>query len=156
MTDGPESDHSRFHRWLLVATAVAAGLVLLVVYLSQHEHFYVSQRETQTAITAYYLVHEDHGLLSYITPVMGYPWAIPMELPVQQLLDRFIKSHKHMFLVEDEFGQTAGIVTLEDAIETLLGREILDENDTVADMQALARARFRDRLRAGKKKEGPE
>jgi hypothetical protein len=86
MTECPAPDHSRFHRWLLVATAVAAGLLLVTVYLSQHAHFYVSQRESQTAITAYYLVHEDHSLFSYITPVMGYPWAIPMELPVQQQL----------------------------------------------------------------------
>jgi CBS domain containing-hemolysin-like protein len=75
------------------------------------------------------------------------------KLPVQQLIDLFIKHRRHMFLVEDEFGQTAGVVTLEDAIETLLGREIVDENDTVADMQALARGKYRERLRASKKKE---
>ncbi len=72
------------------------------------------------------------------------------KLPVQQLLDMFIKNRAHLFLVEDEFGQTAGIVTLEDAIETLLGREIVDERDTVEDMQALARAKYRERLREGK------
>ena len=77
------------------------------------------------------------------------------KLPVQNLIDLFIKHHRHMFLVEDEYGQTAGIVTLEDAIETLLGREIIDENDTEADMQALARRRFRERLRAGRKTEEP-
>lgn len=78
------------------------------------------------------------------------------KLPVQQLLDLFIKNRAHLFLVEDEFGQTAGIVTLEDAIETLLGREILDERDTVADMQALARGKYRQRLRAEKLKQKPE
>ena len=62
----------------------------------------------------------------------------------------FIKGHTHIYLVQDSFGQTAGIVTLEDAIETLLGREIIDESDLVADMQALARDRFRARLRAQK------
>lgn len=83
-------------------------------------------------------------------PVSKYAkpiFRISEKLPVQQLLDRFIKNHAHLFLVVDEFGQTSGIVTLEDAIETLLGREILDESDTVADMQALARDKYRDRLR---------
>ena len=69
------------------------------------------------------------------------------KLPVQNLLDLFIKHHMHLFLVEDEFGQTSGIVTLEDAIETLLGREIVDESDAVADMQELARDKYRARLR---------
>jgi len=72
------------------------------------------------------------------------------KLPVQQLLDMFIKQRAHLFLVEDEFGQTAGIVTLEDAIETLLGREILDESDIVEDMQELARGKYRQRLREEK------
>lgn len=75
---------------------------------------------------------------------------VPEKLPVQQLLDKFIKNQAHLFLVEDEFGQTAGIVTLEDAIETLLGREIVDESDPVEDMQELARGKYRERLRAVK------
>jgi CBS domain containing-hemolysin-like protein len=78
------------------------------------------------------------------------------KLPVQNLLDMFIKKRAHLFLVEDEFGQTAGIVTLEDAIETLLGREILDESDTVEDMQALARGKYRQRLRKTKQEDEPE
>ncbi|MGS2717229.1 CNNM domain-containing protein [Eionea flava] len=73
------------------------------------------------------------------------------KLSVHKLLDMFIKQKTHLFLVEDEFGQMAGIVTLEDAIETLLGREIVDERDTVEDMQALAKKKFRDRLRDEKK-----
>ncbi|MCW8917495.1 MAG: hemolysin family protein [Gammaproteobacteria bacterium] len=73
------------------------------------------------------------------------------KMPVQPLLDLFIKNRVHLVLVEDEFGQTAGIVTLEDAIETLLGREILDERDTVADMQELARGQYRQRLREQRK-----
>ena len=75
-------------------------------------------------------------------------YRVSEKLPVQQLLDLFIRQKAHLFLVEDEFGQNAGIVTLEDAIETLLGREIVDESDLVPDMQALARDKYRDRLRA--------
>ncbi len=69
------------------------------------------------------------------------------DLPVQLLLDLFIRRRDHIFLVEDEFGQTAGIVTLEDAIETLLGREIVDESDTVEDLQEFAKGKYRARLR---------
>ncbi len=84
------------------------------------------------------------------TPINDYRKKINRvseKLPVPQLLDMFIKQRAHMFLVEDEFGQTAGIVTLEDAIETLLGREIVDESDKIEDMQELAKKKYRERLR---------
>jgi len=74
-------------------------------------------------------------------------YRVSEKLPVQQLLDQFIKKRAHLFLVEDEYGQTAGIVTLEDAIETLIGREIVDESDSIEDMQELAKSRYRKRLR---------
>ena len=92
--------------------------------------------------------HGSEPIKNFAKPIS----RVSEKLPVQQLLDSFIKNKTHLFLVEDEFGQTAGIVTLEDAIETLLGREILDESDTVEDMQALARGKYRDRLRASKYK----
>lgn len=71
-------------------------------------------------------------------------------LPVQQLIDLFIRKRDHLFLVDDQFGQPVGIVTLEDAIETMLGREIIDETDTVEDLQELAKDKYRDRLRQDK------
>ena len=74
------------------------------------------------------------------------------KLPVQQLLDVMIKNRVHLCLVEDEYGQTAGIVSLEDAIETLIGREIVDESDAVEDMQELARGIYRERLREAKER----
>jgi CBS domain containing-hemolysin-like protein len=71
-------------------------------------------------------------------------------LPVLNLLDTFIKRKEHLFIVHDSYGQTSGIVTMEDAIETLLGVEIMDEMDQVSDMQILAKQRsriFHDRIR---------
>lgn len=70
---------------------------------------------------------------------------VPEELPVLHLIDQFIDRKEHIFLVEDEYKQTSGIVTLEDAIETLLGKEIVDETDVTEDMQKLAKVRFRNR-----------
>jgi CBS domain containing-hemolysin-like protein len=77
-------------------------------------------------------------------------FRISEKLSVQKLLDMFIKKRAHLFIVEDEYGQVEGIVTLEDAIETLLGREIIDEHDTVVDMQELAKIKFREKLRNDK------
>jgi len=77
-------------------------------------------------------------------------FSVSEKMSVQNLLDTFIKQKAHLFLVNDEFGQTAGVVSLEDAIETLLGREIVDETDKVEDLQELARSKYRERLREEK------
>ena len=90
--------------------------------------------------------HGDEQVEKYKLPIV----RVSEKLPIHQLLDQFIKHHAHLFLVEDEFGQNSGVVTLEDAIETLLGREIIDESDKVEDMQALAKAKYRKRLRGEK------
>ena len=48
-------------------------------------------------------------------------------------------------MVVDDFGGFAGIVTMEDVIETLLGMEIVDEVDGEVDMQILARKQWERR-----------
>ena len=64
--------------------------------------------------------------------------AVPETTSVASILDEFLRRQEQVFLVVDEYGGTAGIITLEDAIETLLGAEIVDEFDTVEDMRKLA------------------
>jgi CBS domain containing-hemolysin-like protein len=86
-------------------------------------------------------------------PVKQFTKAIDRvseDLPVQQLLQCFLKQSEHIFIVEDSFGQDEGVVTLEDAIETLLGREIVDESDTVEDLQASVKEEYRNRTREDK------
>ncbi len=65
--------------------------------------------------------------------------AIPDSKTVASVLEVFLQRQEQIFLVVDEYGGTAGIITLEDAVETLLGVEIVDEFDTVEDMRKLAR-----------------
>ncbi|MFT7053155.1 MAG: CBS domain containing-hemolysin-like protein [Psychromonas sp.] len=77
-------------------------------------------------------------------------YRISKDFPILNLFDVFIKRQEHLFLVEDQFGQTSGVVTLEDAVETLLGSEILDESDQVADLQKLAKETYRQNLRKNK------
>jgi CBS domain containing-hemolysin-like protein len=69
--------------------------------------------------------------------------VVPNTLSLSQLLERLLSEGDHIALVVDEHGGTEGVITLEDALETLLGREIVDEADPVLDMRALARKRWR-------------
>ena len=51
----------------------------------------------------------------------------------------FLKTRHHMFVVVNEYRETVGLLTLEDVIEELLGREIIDEYDVYDDLRAFAK-----------------
>ena len=61
------------------------------------------------------------------------------------LFDRFLEGDTHIALVEDAYGGTAGLVSMEDVLETLLGAEIVDENDEAVDLRKVAALRARQR-----------
>jgi CBS domain containing-hemolysin-like protein len=70
-------------------------------------------------------------------------YKINENIPVSMALDLFIKKKEHMFLVQDSYDQTEGIVTLEDCVETILGVEIVDESDSHADMREVAKQKMK-------------
>ncbi|MFC1610315.1 CNNM domain-containing protein [Myxococcota bacterium] len=63
---------------------------------------------------------------------------VPANAPLSTTLREFLTKREHMAIVADEFGAVAGLVTLEDLIETVLGVEIVDERDKVVDMREQA------------------
>ncbi len=69
------------------------------------------------------------------------------QLPIPNLFNDLMEQREHIALVVDEFGGMAGIVTMEDVIETLLGMEIMDELDNIEDMQSLARRNWNKRAK---------
>lgn len=71
--------------------------------------------------------------------------SIPRHLSVEVLFQQLMAGGHHMMTVHDEFGTTVGLVTLEDVLETIVGVEIVDEQDAVTDMQELARQQWSDR-----------
>lgn len=74
-------------------------------------------------------------------------YKINENIPISKLLDLFLSRHEQLFVVVDNYEQTEGVVTLEDAIETLLGMEIVDESDRTIDKRAEAKRRMKE-LRA--------
>jgi CBS domain containing-hemolysin-like protein len=64
--------------------------------------------------------------------------TVAERMPVSSLIDFLIKKKEHLALAVDEYGIVTGLVTLEDAIETLLGVEIVDEFDNITDMRQYA------------------
>lgn len=70
---------------------------------------------------------------------------IPDTKPLFGVWETLLEKKEHIALVVDEYGGVDGIVTMEDIIESLLGFEIVDEKDTIADMQQFARERWKMR-----------
>ena len=110
-------------------------------------------KENPDEITGYFL--KDHLLEAIIngqgnealSTIKRAILITDRELSIPDLFDKLIKEKEHIALVVDEYGSVSGLVSQEDVIETLLGLEIMDETDSVADLQALARKSWENRAK---------
>ncbi len=73
--------------------------------------------------------------------------AILNTFSLSKAFDQLLQKRVHILLVVDEYGVVQGVLTLEDALETILGLEIIDEGDKSTDMQELARRFWRRRAK---------
>jgi CBS domain containing-hemolysin-like protein len=85
---------------------------------------------------------QDKSLLRSITRAIEY---LPGSANCLTLLKNFLAQRLQIAMLVDEFGGVAGIITLEDLIETVLGTEIVDETDRAVDWQDEARRRKQKR-----------
>ena len=111
-----KTGHSRF-------PVIAGDIDHVVGMLYMQEFLDISRKATGTVARQVmdkkvYYIHEDHSL--------------------QQALTAFIKTRHHLFIVVNEFRETVGIISLEDVIEALLGRKIVDEFDAHEDLRKVA------------------
>ena len=70
---------------LAFAGSIVASVVVFLLTRSQPIVEWFGFRQAQTALTAYWFLREGFAL-AYQTPVLGYPWSIPLELPLFQAL----------------------------------------------------------------------
>lgn len=73
-------------------------------------------------------------------PILSYD----EETSVSDVWEEMLKGKEHIAQVRNEYGCFLGVVTMEDIIETIIGQEIVDEKDTVADLQEYAREKWKE------------
>jgi CBS domain containing-hemolysin-like protein len=76
-----------------------------------------------------------------IRELMGKAHVVPENATLSDALHDLVRAHQHLAVVVDEFGAFAGVITLEDVFESLLGVEIYEKDDPHPDMRELARQR---------------
>ena len=75
-----------------------------------------------------------------VSSIMDEVHFVPETVTVAAALQTILKTHQQLLIVVDEFGSMAGVVTMEDIMEYILGREIFEKDDVAIDMRELARS----------------
>lgn len=84
---------------------------------------------------------ENHPIADFTRDIL----RVTETTDLDTLFDLLVERDAHIALVEDDYGGTAGLVTLEDVLETLLGTEIVDEHDEAVDLRKVAILRAKQR-----------
>jgi CBS domain containing-hemolysin-like protein len=138
-----------------VVVAVASEKLLLEEFLKNKDYLKFSRipvySENDENITGYVfrqtvfekLAEDQHELK--LKDIKRDIVIVPNSIVLFALWEKLLEKREHIALIVDEYGGLDGIVTMEDIIETLLGLEIIDEKDTITDMQKHARDRWKER-----------
>jgi CBS domain containing-hemolysin-like protein len=98
----------------------------------EHLIGYVTQRDVAAALLE---GKKEIALYELMRPLK----VVPELMRVDKLLLEMFAKREHICAVVDEHGALAGIITLEDIIEEIVGREIVDEYDSVSDLRTFAK-----------------
>lgn len=99
-----------------------------IVGLARRRDLLKSKANDQDSDLVEKLMHEAH--------------FVPDTATAANALQVFLQTHQQLIVVVDEFGATAGVVTMEDVMELLIGREIFEKDDMAVDMRELARTKL--------------
>lgn len=116
------------------------------VYTQQHDNM-IGMTHRYKILEAIMHDQDSAKISELTTPIQ----SVSEKLTVAQVLDFFIKQKEHVALVVDEYGVITGLISLEDAVETLLGVEIVDEFDSVPDLRQFALDQWQQRKGQGRK-----
>ncbi|WP_338033268.1 hemolysin family protein [Desulfobulbus alkaliphilus] len=92
---------------------------------------------SQDVLMAAAIGQEDLKLQQIMRPVH----FVPETAPLDRIFIDFFEHRQHLFVVVDEYGSVTGVISMEDILEEIIGREIVDESDKARNMRELARIR---------------
>ena len=87
------------------------------------------------------MARDEHDLL--VMELKQETLVIPENASAADALQVFLKNHQQLAISVDEYGSVAGVITMEDIVEALLGQEIFEDDDVAIDMRELAKKKFR-------------
>lgn len=112
------------------------------LYKSGFSRFPVFENDTSNIVGTLYLkdlVHKkSKGHVRDV--VRSEVFYVHEDFTLQQALQAFLKTKHHLFIVVNQFEEFVGIVTIEDILEAMIGRQIVDEFDTYENVRAVAHA----------------
>jgi CBS domain containing-hemolysin-like protein len=76
-----------------------------------------------------------------LSQIMRPVHFVPETAHLDRIFIDFFERYQHLFVVVDEYGSVTGVISMEDIIEEIIGREIVDESDKARNMRELARIR---------------
>ncbi|WP_448872900.1 hemolysin family protein [Desulfobulbus propionicus] len=76
-----------------------------------------------------------------LSQIMRPVHFVPETAPLDRIFIDFFERYQHLFVVVDEYGSVTGVISMEDILEEIIGREIVDESDKTRNMRELAMIR---------------
>lgn len=133
---------------------VLGPIVLDRLHKSGHSRFPVVKKDIDNVVGLLY-VHDLFSLAKssekstaskLMDPKVFY---INENQPLPSALAGFLRVKHHLFIVVNEFEETTGVITIEDVLEALIGRKIVDEFDQYDDLRAVAKRAAAQRQKSG-------
>lgn len=103
--------------------------------VDEEKQIYLGYMHKSSSFTA----NDNDNVELFVRPMRSFG----PEAKLEDVMSSMIKDRNHMALVFDAYSNWIGIITLEDILETIIGKEIVDETDQVADMRLYAKLKWK-------------
>lgn len=116
-------------------------LVLDDLHKTGHSRFPVIDKDIHHVVGVLYLhnlLDLKHGKKTVKEAMDSHVHYIHENQTLEHALHGFLTTHRHLFIVVNNYEETVGVLTLEDVVEELLGKKIVDEFDRFDDLRAVA------------------